>query len=147
MAHNKNQNSNKYMPKLNIKPSVKSAGRKPSGEPTGRKPPALTTDLQDMQAIADATRSAAKMPSKYSDGDFPNWLAYLVAKKAGGKPVLPVPVAVPTDVQNYNSQLSALTLLLTATMRAAGMPSAQGNTNAHIYTMKDLPAWITQLKL
>ena len=125
--------------------------KKPPVKPTPVKPlvspPAPPADLQDMQAIADATRSAAKMPSKYSDGDLPNWLAYLVAKKAGKKPVLPVPVAVPTDVQNANGQLSTLTLLLMATAQAAGMPSVQGNSTARIWTMKDLPAWITSLKL
>jgi len=110
-------------------------------------PPAPRTDLQDIQAIADATFAAAKMPKNYSVYDLPDYLAYLVSKKSGQNPVLPVPVAVPTDVKNYNEQLSGLTLLLMATMRAAGMPAVQGNSTARNYTMKDLPSWVAALQV
>ena len=136
---------NKSKPVFGIRPAKPVKPVEPIVSPPA--PTAPTTDLQDMQAIAVAAFTAAKMPSQYTTFDLPNWLACLVAKKAGGKPVLPMPVAVPTDIQNYNSQLSALTMLLMATGQAAGMPSVQGNSTAKNYTMKDLPSWITSLGL
>jgi len=101
------------------------------------------TDLQQIQAIATATMAAVGMPSQYSAFDLPGYLTYLVAKHSGQNPLAPAPVSPPTDIKNYNGELSMWTLLLMAAGRAAGMPgSPQGNSQDRIWTMKDLPEWI-----
>lgn len=119
----------------------------PSPKPTPPAPPAPPAppmnDLQQIQSIASASLVAAKMPSQYTAFDLPGYLAYLVSKKSGQNPVAPAPVSPPTDIKNYNGELSMWTLLLMAAGRAAGMPgSPQGNSQARIWTMKDLPEWI-----
>lgn len=130
-----------------VKPVVVKPFKPIVSPPAPPAPPDPKTDLKVIQAIADATFSAAKMPAKYSIFDLPNYIAYLVAYKSGKNLAEPVPVEVPTDVKNDNGQLSMLVMLLMAAGQAAGMPTAQGNVNARIYTMKDLPSWITSLKL
>jgi hypothetical protein len=111
-------------------------------------PKVIADGIVSMEAIANATLAAAKMPTPntFTFWDLLNIILYLMGLKSGSQPAVPTPVEVPTpeSLGNDANHLDSLVLMLQGVSQAAKMPDIKDAATDTRYRLADLPEWVAE---